>query len=150
MSHIQRHLGRTHAGNKPINYIKNRLFLVSDLPRRLPTQFLLSDDGMTQITSLMETNDPIILSAYAKWKNSTEKNKSTFRMIFGEQAWWVSIRPLKIKGRNLYSGFILSEADMMSEFIKGRRIYVFTSAISFVVVLIATFFLWLRSSGSLS
>ncbi|MHC4525567.1 MAG: hypothetical protein ACYSU8_08550, partial [Planctomycetota bacterium] len=48
-------------------HIKNRLFLLSDLPGRLPYQFLLTDNKQP---SIEETNDPIILAAYTQWKSS--------------------------------------------------------------------------------
>ena len=123
-------------------YMAGRLFLVSDLPERLPQQFLLTDDGNPDIA---ETNDSVILAAYTQWKGAAEEQtKTTFRLIFDGKPWWVSIRPLQIKDRQLYSGLILPESEMLSEFIKGRRTFAFTSAISFTIVLIATIFLWRR------
>jgi hypothetical protein len=123
------------------DHITERLLLVSDRPGRLPLQFLLSEDEKPDIK---ETSDPIILAAYAQWKDSASREDETFHLIYDGRPWWVSFRKLNMKGRILYSGFILSEAGMMSEFIKGRRIFAFTSAISFTIVLIATVFLWRR------
>jgi hypothetical protein len=122
-------------------YITKHLFLLPDLPQRLPSQFQLDDAGRPDIS---ETNDPLILSAYTQWKGNAEKGDEVFRMAFDGKVWWVSIRKLEIKGRELYSGFMLAEAQMLSKFFKGRRIFAFISAISFTVVLIATVFLWRR------
>jgi hypothetical protein len=122
-------------------YVTNRLFLLSDLPQRLPIRFLLDDQGRPEIT---ETKDPVILTVYAQWKNSASKEDDAFRLIFDGKPWWVSIRRLHIKDRNLYSGYILAEAQMMSEFFKGRRTFAIVSLISFSIVPIATIFLWRR------
>jgi hypothetical protein len=123
-------------------YKHGHLFLVSDLPGRLPQQFLLADERKPDID---DTNEPIILAAYTQWKQNAAKDKeSIFRMMYNGKPLWVSIRPLAIKGRDLYSGYILPEADMMSEFEKGRRIITSIALISFTIVLTATFFLWRR------
>ena len=124
------------------NHLSNRVFLVSDLPQRLPRQFHIDVQNRPEIT---ETNDPIILNAYTQWKsNLTEKPETTFPMVFDGKAWWVSIRPLDIKDRDLHSGYILAEDQMLSRFIQGRRIMAFISLISFAIVLVATVFLWRR------
>jgi hypothetical protein len=123
-------------------YKHGHLFLVSDLPGRLPQQFLLDDARKPDID---ETNEPVILAAYTRWKkNAVKKNESIFRMVFNGKPWWVSIRPLEIKGRDLYSGYILAENNMLSELIKTRRNFAIISLISFAIVLVATVFLWRR------
>ena len=122
-------------------YLANRLFLLSDLPQRLPSQFLLDRQGKLDI---VETDDPIILTVYAQWKNGASKEDVVFRFAFDGQFWWVSIRQLELKDRELYTGYILAEAQMLSKFFKGRRIFAFTSAISFAIFLIAAIFLWRR------
>ena len=124
------------------DHMAGHLFLLSNVSDQLPRQFVFTEEGKPVIE---ETNDPVILAAYTQWKsNAAENPETTHRMIFDGKPWWVSIRQLQIKDGQLYSGLILAEAQMFSEFFKGRRTFAMTSLISFVIVLIATVFLWRR------
>ena len=122
-------------------YIAKRLFLIPDSPGRLPQQFILADEGTPDIE---ETKDAIILATYAKWKNNAAEDIETFHLPFDGQLWWTSIRRLEIKERQLYSGLILPESEMLSELIQSRRNFAIISLISFTIVLIATVYLWIR------
>ena len=124
-------------------YMADRLFLFSDLPGRLPQQFLLSDSGKPDIK---ETNDPLILAVFTKWKSNKAVDVEAFRLLFDRKPWWVSIRPLEIKTKKgkLYSCLIMPESEMIDEMRKGRLSFAWFSSISFAVVLIATVFLWRR------
>ncbi|MHC5183603.1 MAG: AlbA family DNA-binding domain-containing protein [Planctomycetota bacterium] len=124
------------------NYMSDRLFLFfgDSEEARMPRQFTGGDN-----LDIKPTEDSVIINAYAQWKkNAAESREITFRMIFEGEPWWVSIRKLDIKNRDIYSGFILSEAEVLSDLIMGRRIFAFISLISFTIVLIATVFLWRR------
>ena len=122
-------------------YMEARLFLMSNLPGRLPQQFLLTDDGKPDIE---ETNDSLILKVFTQWKSGKTNSGEAFRMPFDGKQWWVSIRPLQIKNKSLYSGLIISESEMIIVMRKGPLSFVWLSSISFGVVLIATVFLWRR------
>ncbi|RKY08614.1 MAG: hypothetical protein DRP56_03840 [Planctomycetota bacterium] len=118
-----------------------RLFLMSELPERLPQQFLLTDGGKPDIE---ETNDPLILAVFAQWKSGKTNGDEAFRFIFDGNPWWVSIRPLQIKNKHLYSGLIIPESKMIADTRKGRLSFTWFLSISFGLVLLATVFLWRR------
>ncbi|MHC4783909.1 MAG: AlbA family DNA-binding domain-containing protein [Planctomycetota bacterium] len=123
-------------------YTDNHLFLLSDSSNSLPYQFLFTAGAQPEI---VETNDPLILTAYAQWKkNVAEKPETVFSITFDSKSWWVSVRRLEIKDRKLYSGYVLPESQLLSRFHIVRRIIAGISAISFAIVLIATIFLWRR------
>ena len=125
-------------------HMQERLFLLSGDPteKQLPRQFTFTDEGDPDIEV---TNDPVILNVYTQWKsNKPGAAETSNRMVFNGKAWWVSIRKLHIKNRDLYSGYILAEAEMLSGFYKGRQKFIAISLISFTIVLIATVFLWKR------
>ncbi|MHC5190641.1 MAG: AlbA family DNA-binding domain-containing protein, partial [Planctomycetota bacterium] len=123
-------------------YAENHLFLLSDSSDTLPHQFSFTTGNKPEI---VETNDPIILTAYTQWKkNAPEKLETVYSFTFDGQSWWISVRRLEIKDRELYSGYILPESKLLSKFHIVRRIIAGISAISFTIVLIATIFLWRR------
>ncbi|MCD6174770.1 MAG: ATP-binding protein, partial [Planctomycetes bacterium] len=122
-------------------YMEARLFLMSNLPERLPQQFLLTDDGKPDIE---ETNDPLILAVFTQWKSGKTNNDQAFRFIFDAQPWWVSIRSLQIKNKHLYSGLIVPESEIIAAMRQGRPSLKWFPPISFVLILIATIFLWRR------
>ncbi|MHC4386599.1 MAG: AlbA family DNA-binding domain-containing protein [Planctomycetota bacterium] len=126
------------------DYMDERLFLLSSDPIKdqLPRQFIFTDENDPDIET---TNDAVIIAAYTQWKKDATQNVEIVRrMVYDGKAFWVSIRPLDIVGRDLYSGYILAEAEMLSELIKTRRNFAIISLISFAIVLIATVFLWRR------
>jgi hypothetical protein len=124
------------------NHENDRMFLMSKQQERLPRQFTFTDQGDPDIEV---TNDPVILNVYTQWKsNKPGAAEKSNRMVLNGKAWWVSIRKLHIKNRDLYSGYILAEAEMLSGFYKGRQKFIAISLISFTIVLIATVFLWKR------
>ena len=122
-------------------YMADRLFLFSDLPGRLPQQFLLTDSGKPDIE---ETNDPLILAVFTKWKSNKAADIEAFRLLFDGKPWWISIRPLQINDKSFYSGLIIPESEMIAEMRKGRLSFAWYSSISFIIVLAATVFLWRR------
>jgi hypothetical protein len=124
-------------------YMADRLFLFSDLQERLPQQFLLTDSGRPDIE---ETNDPLILEVFAKYRGDKITDDKAFRLTSKGKLFWVSIRLLQIKTKKgqLYSGLIMSESEMVAVMRKGRLSFAWFSSISFAVVLIATVFLWRR------
>ena len=122
-------------------YMSNRLFLFRDRPGRLPQQFLLTSSGMPDIE---ETNDPLILAVFTKWKSNKTADVKAYRLMFDKQPWWVSIRPKKINDRQYYSGLIIPESEIIAAMRKGPLSFAWFSSISFAVVLIATIFLWRR------
>ena len=101
----------------------------------------MTDDGKPDIE---ETNDPLILAVFTQWKSGKTNSDEAFRMPFDGKQWWVSIRPLQIKNKSLYSGLIISESEMIVAMRKGPLPLVWFLSISFGLVLIATVFLWRR------
>ncbi|MHC4237460.1 MAG: hypothetical protein ACYSSM_04295, partial [Planctomycetota bacterium] len=101
-------------------YAENHLFLLSDSSDTLPHQFSFTTGNKPEI---VETNDPIILTAYTQWKkNAPEKLETVYSFTFDGQSWWISVRRLEIKDRELYSGYILPESKLLSKFHIVRRI----------------------------
>lgn len=120
-------------------YFPGHLFLVPDRSGQLPNQFILTESGKPGVT---ETNDPVILTAFTQWKNNP--SVETFPLIYNTKTWWVSIRSLQLKDRQLYSGLILPESELLGNVYKERRLIAFVSLVSFAIVMIAIIFLWRR------
>ncbi|OQY07422.1 MAG: hypothetical protein B6I25_01725 [Planctomycetales bacterium 4572_13] len=116
-------------------HMEARLFLLSDLPGRLPQQFLITDSDKPDIE---ETNDPLILAVFTQWKSGKTNSNEAFRMPFNGKQWWVSIRPLQIKNKPLYSGLIMPESEMIAAMQKGPLSFVWFSSFS----------AWLWATGS--
>ena len=139
MNIIALHIDATEFFARLEKYTTDRLFLVSDRPGRLPSQFILKED---QNPDVIETNDPVILTAFSEWKKNSDIE--TFPLPYEGRTWWASIHPLEIKDRKLYSGLILPESELIAEALQEQRLVAAISLISFVIMLIAAIFLWRR------